>query len=937
MVLRLKADFKDDGADHHRLFDFEAAVAKAHPNEGGSYDRGFKTVVCRHWVIDLCMKMDDCEYLHELNQARMPECKWGEKCQVPDCAFRHTKEEDRVQCAFYDAGFCRKGPVCRFRHLRRAPEELPEEVDWDTLLGSDVPKERIDPETGAVHKTGQNDNYKLKMCKHWQRTDSCPFGDRCHFAHGFEELRQRGEEEEADRDGRRGANSGKAEGPDTALLSIISAFQDASSEIAKSNPTSDLGKDISVLPGREALGAPSKPGPAYFVLRMATQASAVASIKLDQWSVLPCFVAPLNEAFNKHKEVYIIFATLDNDQFIGVAQMKSLVRQMSRVPYVQLPPEARGESFIFDLRWLRTTSLNFQETANLLTWQPELFTSIPVAMCFECSRLTMAAGHALMVMLYRSAEEVVEKSELPDLPLTVTMEGPDVGLCGEMDAHMDAMVAYIKSNPSFLKDLETRNSRHEQVFRAQFLPPDLGTSSAMHAQASQAGPDGVPVGPGSIRVPDKPGFIMGCPQKELCHEMLRSRILAAPSSERQKMMECIEAGTLVILFSLEEDKVYGIFEALHAPEENIDPYAFEGGPDGSRLPVQVKFEKALEVPAVHHKQIPNKVLNPEARERSCFLPIPAPQMQNIVNLFARNNNRRRENLQRQQEAARENGEDETEFPPGASVHQMPPYRPGQINRRVVVNVDFPQKFKAPNRVIGKGGANIKRIREGSSVRISVKALHEHLQPPPIGGRSQDIVGPLQILFYSPSEEDMDRAEPMVVELAHDIMKKYEEYVEVGERMRQEREDGNGRQYNSRNSFEGDRGDDRRGDYGDGGRARGNRENPSNRNQGGGGGDGEGGSAWDGVEGGRQQWRGRGRDRDSDSFANSRGGGQRGYRDDESSQADSRGGGGGRGRGNYHRRGGGGHNRGRRFDDRDNDRRGQRRGRSRSPGRDRSRY
>ena len=44
-------------------------------------DRRFKTVVCRHWVKGLCMKLDKCEFLHELNTERMPECRWGEKCQ----------------------------------------------------------------------------------------------------------------------------------------------------------------------------------------------------------------------------------------------------------------------------------------------------------------------------------------------------------------------------------------------------------------------------------------------------------------------------------------------------------------------------------------------------------------------------------------------------------------------------------------------------------------------------------------------------------------------------------------------------------------------------------------------------------------------------------------------------------------------------------------
>ena len=41
-------------------------------------DRRFKTVVCRHWVKGLCMKLDNCEFLHELNSERIRECRWDE-------------------------------------------------------------------------------------------------------------------------------------------------------------------------------------------------------------------------------------------------------------------------------------------------------------------------------------------------------------------------------------------------------------------------------------------------------------------------------------------------------------------------------------------------------------------------------------------------------------------------------------------------------------------------------------------------------------------------------------------------------------------------------------------------------------------------------------------------------------------------------------------
>ena len=45
---------------------------------------GEKTVVCKHWLRGLCKKGDQCEFLHEYDMTKMPECyfysKFGEAC-----------------------------------------------------------------------------------------------------------------------------------------------------------------------------------------------------------------------------------------------------------------------------------------------------------------------------------------------------------------------------------------------------------------------------------------------------------------------------------------------------------------------------------------------------------------------------------------------------------------------------------------------------------------------------------------------------------------------------------------------------------------------------------------------------------------------------------------------------------------------------------------
>ena len=93
---------------------------------------GRHTIVCRHWLRDLCMKGDKCDFLHQYDLARMPECvQWSRfgKCPDNDCDFRHDTE--KMECQKYKFGFCKLGSQCRMRHDKLSRAYLPEAVpDW---------------------------------------------------------------------------------------------------------------------------------------------------------------------------------------------------------------------------------------------------------------------------------------------------------------------------------------------------------------------------------------------------------------------------------------------------------------------------------------------------------------------------------------------------------------------------------------------------------------------------------------------------------------------------------------------------------------------------------------------------------------------------------------------------------------------------------------
>ncbi|XP_025115726.1 cleavage and polyadenylation specificity factor subunit 4-like [Pomacea canaliculata] len=85
--------------------------------------KGDRTVVCKHWLRGLCKKGDDCEFLHEYDMSKMPECyffsKFGQ-CSNKECPFLHIDPENKIKdCPWYDRGFCRHGPNCKNRHVRR--------------------------------------------------------------------------------------------------------------------------------------------------------------------------------------------------------------------------------------------------------------------------------------------------------------------------------------------------------------------------------------------------------------------------------------------------------------------------------------------------------------------------------------------------------------------------------------------------------------------------------------------------------------------------------------------------------------------------------------------------------------------------------------------------------------------------------------------------
>ncbi|RDW75985.1 hypothetical protein BP5796_06806 [Coleophoma crateriformis] len=86
-----------------------------------SSSSNFNNLVCKHWLRGLCKKGESCEFLHEFNLRKMPECNFfvrnGYCSNGEECLYLHTDPSTRIPlCPHYERGFCPLGPVCSKKH-----------------------------------------------------------------------------------------------------------------------------------------------------------------------------------------------------------------------------------------------------------------------------------------------------------------------------------------------------------------------------------------------------------------------------------------------------------------------------------------------------------------------------------------------------------------------------------------------------------------------------------------------------------------------------------------------------------------------------------------------------------------------------------------------------------------------------------------------------
>ena len=363
------------------------------------HDPRLRTVVCRHWLRDLCMKGAACEFLHQYDLSKMPLCRHGDRCKVRDCPFRHISEADRLECVFYSQGFCIHGPFCRYKHVRRDRSELPLVADF--TLGLSQMQAGRDGSVPRRPAPKPNEFYKVSLCKHFLNGD-CPFGEGCHFAHGEHELRKF----PAKTPGEDGTGEGDDEGEGGADLGEnMFGNQESTTMDYYQGGSAGGGKLTPVLEPERA---------SFFIVRSMTQHDLARSAVRGEWYVQRRHAERLNTAFHSGRQVMVYFTVSGSDHIQGAALMTSMATYREESDFRRGGGDNsdgdgmggggdgaahRDGPFCYRLRleWYRTVELPVSVAVEAA---PDLL--LPTRSTQYCQDMTPATGEAVMKAVWNS-------------------------------------------------------------------------------------------------------------------------------------------------------------------------------------------------------------------------------------------------------------------------------------------------------------------------------------------------------------------------------------------------------------------------------------------------------------------------------------------------------------------------------------------------------
>ena len=180
------------------------------PINRGTSNIFFKTRICAKFKLGQCRNGENCNFAHGMEDMRQPPPNWQELVnggsREEDRGANTWDDDQRIihkmkLCKkFYNGEECPYGDRCNFLHedpkKYRDDSARPRESNAISIGTTGPPMEHgsgsnIGPSLGSMNSV--SDPYranvkpiywKTRLCSKWETTGHCPFGEKCHFAHG---------------------------------------------------------------------------------------------------------------------------------------------------------------------------------------------------------------------------------------------------------------------------------------------------------------------------------------------------------------------------------------------------------------------------------------------------------------------------------------------------------------------------------------------------------------------------------------------------------------------------------------------------------------------------------------------------------------------------------------------------------------------------------
>ncbi|KAL9271139.1 Zinc finger CCCH domain-containing protein, partial [Drosera capensis] len=218
----------------------------------------FKTKLCCKFRAGVCPYVTNCNFAHGAEELRRPLPNWQEivaahggeergvlfeqqlreEHQIPTISTSDSRGESQRSykgrhCKkFYTEEGCPFGENCTFLHDEQSRVRESVAISVSPTVGSGY--------GGVVGGNQKPSNWKTRICNKWETTGNCPFGSKCHFAHGLAELHKHiGGAAPMDPEGRESSAPPESK-PSGMTVTVRTNDTAATSSVLLSTPRSDF-------------------------------------------------------------------------------------------------------------------------------------------------------------------------------------------------------------------------------------------------------------------------------------------------------------------------------------------------------------------------------------------------------------------------------------------------------------------------------------------------------------------------------------------------------------------------------------------------------------------------------------------------------------------------------------------------------------------------